>query len=80
MRRHVVGAFVGVPILTTSSGATRSKNVSRSARTSRAAFSCMSNPAEVCRQNKVKSPAWTVMRLEPIQDVARDFNEPAATR
>jgi hypothetical protein len=41
------------------SGASRSKNVCRSARTSGAAFSWMSNPAEVCRQNKVKSPVCT---------------------
>ena len=41
------------------SGAKRSKNVSRSARTSGAAFSWMSKPAEVCRQNRVKSPVCT---------------------
>src|ERR1700722_15052843 len=46
-----------------SSGARRSKNVSRSVRTSRAAFSCISNPADVCRQNRVKSPACTVWGL-----------------
>jgi hypothetical protein len=60
MCRHVVGAFVDVPISVAPSGARPSKNVWRSARTSRAAFSCISNPADVCRQNRVKSPAWTV--------------------
>jgi hypothetical protein len=30
---------------------------------SRAAFSCMSNPAEVCRQNSVRSPTWTARGL-----------------
>src|ERR1700722_10473695 len=47
MGGHVVDAFVGVPISAGVLRARRPKKVSRSARTSRAAFSWMSNPAEV---------------------------------
>ena len=57
MGGHIVGAFVGVPISAVVLRRQAVEIVSRSARTSRAAFSCISNPAEVCRQNRVKSPA-----------------------
>lgn len=59
MGGHVVGAFVRMPYRPASSGARRSKKASRSVRTSGAAFSWMSRPAEVCRQNRVKSPVCT---------------------